>query len=473
MNFFPINGPPAAVEAEQAIVGAILADNRRYELVADSLRPEHFFDPGTARVFADAVRRIRDGQVGDIVTLRAAYEASGELDAVGGAQYLAGLLSAMAPPSALPSYAALIIDCWRRRQIIGSAEDAIARARAIDSDDDGAAIASATAGELLEVAESGASASAISIGDAAREVLRAAQAAHERGGRALGLPTGVAALDTLLGGLAPAQMVVLGARPGVGKTAVALSIALAAARAGIGVAIFSLEMASDELAERLLANIAGIPGTAIRDGRMDQRQWDLLVAAEGELDRLDIQVDDTPGLTMQRVLLRVRAMSRKRPVGLVIVDHLGLLAPPAGTEKSGPVVATEANSKSLKALAKELRLPVLALSQLNRALEGRDEKRPGLADLRWSGSIEQDADVVMFIHREEMHLRNRAPTRKPDEGVGKFEERVAAYDAALAAAAGRAELIVAKQRRGPTGIVAIRFDAATCRINDAEWGASQ
>ncbi len=467
---FPSKGLLANVQAEQMLVGAILANNRNYELVADTLGAEHFFDSGTSRVFADAVKRIQAGHVADVVTLRASYEASGELDEVGGADYLAALLAGMASPLLLQSYAAVILDCWRRRQIVSIAQDAIARAQTMMDEDPGATIASDAVGTLLELADGGTRAATISIGDAACAVLQAAEEAIHRGGRAMGLPTGINGLDVLLGGLAPAQMIVLGARPGVGKTAVALNIALAAARAGTGVAIFSLEMAADELAERLLANIASIPGTNIRDGRLSQRDFDDLVAAKRELGALPLEIDDTPALTMDRLRLRVRAMSRKRRIGLVIVDHLGLLAPPAGLEKAGPVVATEANSKALKALAKEMRVPVLALSQLSRALESREEKRPGLADLRWSGSIEQDADVVMFIHREEMHLRGRAPIRKPDESETRFAEKMAGYKAALGTAAGRGELIVAKQRRGPTGTVPIVFEAAICRIGDGREG---
>lgn len=464
------DGVPTAVAAEQAVIGAILANNRNYETIADQLRAEHFADPILARIFSDAARRIQAGQVADVVTLRGAYEADGALHEVGGPGYLAELLTALVSPLLLPSYAATIVDCWRRREIIVRAHEASVRAQHVSDEDPGAAIASSTASELLALAEGSATDRTIDIGAAADAALKASEDAARNGGRPRGVPTGIAGLDRLLGGLSAAQMLVIGARPGVGKTALALTIALAAARSGVGVAIFSLEMSAPELAERLLSSVAGIPGTMIRDGNLSQAQWDNLVAARQELAQLDIRIDDSMALQMEQVRLRTRALSRKRPIGLIVIDHLGLLASPPGMAKAGPAVWTEANSKAVKALAKELNIPVLALSQLNRDLEGREEKRPGLADLRWSGSIEQDADVVAFIHRDDVHLRNRTPTRKPDESHAKFAERRANYDAAVAATEGRAELIVAKQRRGPTGTVPLLFDAARCRITDDEAG---
>jgi replicative DNA helicase len=253
----------------------------------------------------------------------------------------------------------------------------------------------------------------------------------------------------------------------------ALNVALAAARAGIGVALFSLEMSADELGERLLANLTGITGTRIRDGRLAQGEWDRLVAARHDLDALPIHVDATGGLTVERIRLRVRALARKSPIALVVIDHLGLLAPQVGFERAGIVAATEANSKAAKITAKDLGVSVLALSQLNRALEGRDDKRPGLADLRWSGSIEQDADSVIFLHREEVHLLAREPSRRADETDAKHAVRIAAWRAAINEVAGRGELIVAKQRRGPTGTVPIRFDGALCRIEDAGGARGQ
>ncbi|GGJ22644.1 replicative DNA helicase [Neoroseomonas lacus] len=468
MSFCLPANPPVVIEAEQAVLGSILANNRNYELVADILRPEHFADPILARIFSDATRCIQSGQLADAITLRGTYEADGALHEVGGPSYLPQLISAMASPLSLQSYAEAIVDRWRRRQIMVQAQEAIARAQYVTSEDPAAAIASAVASEMLSLAETGTQERTTDIGTAADAALKAAEDASRNGGRAPGLPTGISSLDRLIGGLSASQMIVIGARPGVGKTALAISIALAAAQSGVGVLIFSLEMAAAELAERMLANIAGISGTLIRDGRLGQKQWDHLVAARNELHQLDIRIDDAVALTMEQVRLRARTMSRKRPIGLIVIDHIGLLAPPPGMAKAGPAVWTESNSKATKALAKELRIPVLALSQLNRGLEGREEKRPGLADLRWSGSIEQDADVVAFIHRDDIHLSNHAPSRKPDESEAKFAERQSSYAAALAASKGRAELIVAKQRRGPTGTLQLRFDAARCHIADAE-----
>ena len=410
---------------------------------------------------------MKAGQHADAVVLRNHYAAAGVLEEVGGASYLAELLTALMPSSTLRPYAEVIRDAWRRRRVIEIAQDASARARLQDDTDPADVIASGIAAELLALADGGTRDGAVTIGAAADAALRAANVGRERGGRKRGVPTGIEGLDALLGGLLPGQLVVLGARPAVGKSVLALNVALATARAGTGVAFFSLEMSADELGERLLANLTGIPATQIRDGRLTQEQWDRLVAARHDLNELPIHVDATASLTVERIRLRARALARKAPIGLVVIDHLGLLAPQAGFERTGIVAATEANSKAAKIAAKDLAVPVLALSQLNRALEGRDDKRPGLADLRWSGSIEQDADCVIFLHREEVHLIGREPSRRADETDAKHAGRIAAWQSAIDEVAGRGELIVAKQRRGPTGTVLIRFDGALCRIEAA------
>ena len=463
----PLAEPPANIQAEQHVIGTLLANPRNFELVADQLQPKHFADPILARIFGDIRRRVQSGQHADAVTLRNYYQASGVLDEVGGPGYLAELLSAMMPVSTLKPYGTAIVDTWRCRRLIEIAADASARAHLQDDADPADAIASATAAELLALADAGTRDGAVTIGAAAEAALQAADEARMNGGRRRGVATGVEGLDEMTGGFLPGQFVVLGARPAVGKTAVALNIALAAARAGVGTAIFSLEMGAAELAERLLANIAGIPGTRIRDGRLAQAEWDRLVAARQELESLPIHVDDTPALTVERIRLRARAIARKTPLRMAVIDHLGLCAPPVGFERGNIVAATEQNSKAMKAMAKELGVVVLALSQLNRALEGREDKRPGLADLRWSGSIEQDADMVIFLHREEVHLRGREPSRRADDSDQKHAERIAAWRAAVDAVAGRGELIIAKQRRGPTGVVPILFDGAHSRVTDA------
>lgn len=463
----PLAQPPANVEAEQYLLGTILADTRRFEVVADLLEPHHFFDPIHGRVFGDIAARVRAGKHVDAVTLRSFYTAAGVLEEVGGAGYLVELLSALMPASTLRPYAAIIVDAWQRREVLRLAKEAAGRAVLQDLDDPGGAIASSVAADLLALADTGTKGAAMSVGTAADAAIRAADAARRNDGCVRGVPTGLASLDRMLGGLLPGQLVVLGARPAVGKTATALCVALAAARAAFGVAFFSLEMSAAELAERLLANTTNIPGTAIRDGRLGQAEWDRLVGARHDLDALPIQVDDTPALTVERIRLRARAMSRRMPLGLVVVDHLGLLAPSSGTEKAGLVTITEQNSRALKVLAKELAVPVLALAQINRILESRDDKRPGLADLRWSGSIEQDADVVLFLHREEVHLLGREPGRRPEETDRRHEERAAHWRATVAAVAGKGELIIAKQRRGPTGALPILFDGALCRVEDA------
>lgn len=460
----PLTELPAEVEIEQALCGTLLANCRRYELVGDILTAQHFADPLTARIFEDIARHVRAGKHVDATSLRSTYQREGILDDVGGPAYLPKLITLLVPANTLVPYAKIIVDRWVRREVMRVAQEATARAASLNDDDPADAIASALATDLIAVAEGGERRGAINAADAAGDVLRAADEAARNGSRAPGILTGIAALDEVIGGLAPGSNTIVGARTGVGKTTLALVTALAAARSGVGTAIFSLEMPASDIAQCLLSAITEIPRPRIRAGRLDQPEWDALVAARDEMSNLDIRIDDTERLTIEQVRLRARSMSRKRPVGLILIDHISLLSPPAGMEKTNPTIWLEANSKAIKALAKELRVPVLVLTQLNRNLENREDKRPVVSDIRWSGSVEQDADAIVLIHRPEVHLADREPERRPDDTDERHHQRIAGWRAALDAVAGKAELIVAKNRAGPKGTVMVSFDASCGRI---------
>lgn len=452
--------------AEQGLLGAILARNDRLDRIPE-LRAEHFAFALHARIFRAIVDRFGRGHVADGITLAPTLEDDPDLPhGMTGRAYLAALLAAATHPANLPTYADTITDAWRRREAARIGLEMAARAGA--PEEEGIDIASDAAAELLALAEAGSSNAGVSISEAARQAMRAAEEAARNGGRPPGLSTGLAGLDRLTGGLSPGQMIVLGGRPGMGKTAAALNIVLAAGQVGAGCVFFSLEMGADELADRLLCRLANIPHDHLRDGRMNDAEAERLVAAERALSTLPIWIDATPGLTAEQIHLRARGYARKLrcPLGLVVIDHIGLMSAPRGMANAGLVAITEMNSKAIKRLAKELKVPVLAAAQLKRDLEHREDKRPTMADLRWSGSIEQDADVIVFLHREEAFRKGREPQRRSDESASAYAARLAEHRTMMAEIGGRGELIIVKQRRGATGTIPICFDGATYHVTD-------
>jgi replicative DNA helicase len=338
---------------------------------------------------------------------------------------------------------------------------------------------------LYKVAEEGGAEGKVkSFAEASRLAVEMAERALNNGGNLSGITTGLDVLNAKIGGLHKSDLIIVAGRPGMGKSSLATNMAVAAAKrllrdaedgieagkgAGAGVALFSLEMSADQLATRILAEQSGITSENLRMGRISQHEFRDLARAAAELETLPLYIDDTPGLTIAALRTRARRLKRQKNIGMVIVDYLQLLQ---GTGRNGSdnrVQEISEISRGLKQLAKELDVPVIGLSQLSRAVEQREDKRPQLADLRESGSIEQDADIVLFIYREDYYLKAsevEMPTPEEAAGnldrVGKYEEWKQKYDAV----AGRAELIVAKQRHGSTGIVRVRFEGRTTRFSD-------
>jgi replicative DNA helicase len=298
-----------------------------------------------------------------------------------------------------------------------------------------------------------------------------------------GLTTGLRDVDSKLGGLHPSDLVILAGRPGMGKTALATKIAFGAAKALLGearaedanaqaraqVALFSLEMSAEQLATRLLSEESRISGDRIRRGDIGQRDFDRFVQVSRDISALPIQIDDTPAITMSALRTRCRRLKRTRGLALVIVDYLQLMRPAAGTRPENRVLEISQITQGLKALAKEMEVPVLALSQLSRAVENREDKRPQLADLRESGSIEQDADCVMFVYRDEYYLEQRMPKEVAFDGNGdRFQTAMDEWQQKMAKAHNRADLIIAKQRHGPTGTVPLFFESEFTRFADLD-----
>jgi replicative DNA helicase len=308
--------------------------------------------------------------------------------------------------------------------------------------------------------------------DALKAAIDMAGAAYKRAGHLSGLATGLHDLDRLMGGLQPSDLVILAGRPGMGKTSLATNLAYNVAKAWRGeqqpdgtmktvdggiVGFFSLEMSSEQLATRIIAEQAGVPSSDIRRGSIHEDQFDRIVHAAQEMQRLPLYIDQTGGLSIHQLAARARRLKRQRGLDLLVVDYLQLLQGSSKRSSDSRVAEITEITTNMKALAKELHVPILALSQLSRQVESRDDKRPQLSDLRESGSIEQDADVVMFVFREEYYLKNR----KPKEGTEEFFK----WQAEMEQVAGRAEVIIGKQRHGPTGTIELQFDADVTRFS--------
>ncbi len=480
--------PPTNLQAEQALLGALLANNKAYERVSEFLIPEHFADPIHGRIFAAIARRVEQGQLADVVTLKAEFEHSGILDEVGGTTYLAQLVGAMVGIINAGEYGRAIYDAWMRRQLIDLGEIVVNNAFGAEPELDGVKQVEAAEQALFDLAAKGGSERGfVTFKDALVDALHTAERAFHRPGGVSGLSTGLRDLDRKTGGLHPSDLLILGGRPGMGKSALATKIAFGAARAILAearaedpnampkssVAIFSLEMSAEQLATRLLAEESRISGDRIRRGDIAQKDFDRFVQVSRELSVLPLHIDDTPAVTLSAMRTRCRRLARTKGLALIVVDYVQLMRPSVGTRPENRVQEISQITQGLKALAKELNIPVLALAQLSRAVESREDKRPQLADLRESGSIEQDADVVMFIYRDEYYLQQRAPKQMAFDNDEKFHAAVEKWQRDMEQVHNRAELIIEKQRHGPTGKIDLLFEGEFTRYADIDLHHTQ
>lgn len=475
--------PPANLEAEQALLGALLANNKAYERVSEFLAPEHFADPVHGRIFGAIQRRIENGQLADPVTLRAEFQHNGGLDEVGGTAYLGQLLSAMVGVINAGEYGRVIHDCWMRRQLIDVGETVVNRAFGAEPELDGREQLEAAEQQLFDLAkDNGTQGGFVTFERALASAVQQAAAAFSNPGGVSGLSSGLRDLDKRTGGLHKSDLVILAGRPAMGKTALATKIAFGAARAVMekakqadpnakprgGVAIFSLEMSADQLATRLLSENARISGDRIRRGDIEQRDFDKFLDVSRELQTLPLFIDDTPAITISALRTRCRRLQRTHGLDLVVVDYLQLMRPAAGTKPESRVLEISMITQGLKAIAKELSIPVIALSQLSRQVESREDKRPQLSDLRESGSIEQDADMVWFVYRDEYYLAQRQPKEMNFDNSEKFSVAVEKWQKDMEEAHNKAELIIAKQRHGPTGTIRLFFEGEFTRFGDLD-----
>ncbi len=473
--------PPANVEAEQALLGAILVNNAAFHRVSEFLLPAHFAEAVHGRIFAAVARLIERGQIANPVTLKNLFDQDGALAEIGGAAYLARLAASVVTIINAEDYGRTIHDLHLRRQLISIGEDVVNDAYSYDLDRAAPQQIEEAERRLFELATTGQYEGGFRPFHAAlTEAILMAETAFKRSGRTTGIATGFVDLDKLLGGLHPSDLIVLAGRPSMGKTALATNIGFTAARNyrpkpggegrvlaedGAVVGFFSLEMSSEQLATRILAEESGVPSSNIRKGEVSHEDFDRFVQASQTLAAKPFFIDDTPALTIAGLRTRARRLMRQHGLDLIVIDYLQLIR--GGGEGRGQenrVQEISEITRGLKTLAKELNVPVLALSQLSRAVEAREDKRPMLSDLRESGSIEQDADVVMFVYREEYYLSRGEPTRRPEESDDKYNERYDRWKERLEQVHGTAEIIVAKQRHGPIGKITLRFDHDTTRF---------
>ncbi|MDD2324612.1 MAG: replicative DNA helicase [Alphaproteobacteria bacterium] len=468
---------PHNIEAEQALLGAVLVNNNIFEKVGDLLEPDHFYDPVHQRIYEAINTLVQRGQIADPKTLRGLFQDDPALSHVGGAQYLADLASNVITVINAHDYAQLIHDLHLRRQLIGLGEDIVNDAYQQNLENPAPKQIERAEHCLFELAQTGEiDRGFIRLDKSLTYSLKMADEAFKRDSHVTGVTTGLRDLDRKLGGFQKSDLIILAGRPSMGKTALATNIAMNAAKAfaettgkeGSAVAFFSLEMSSEQLSTRLLGDYSSVPSDKIRRGEIKQEDFTKFVEASKLLSRAPLYIDDTPGLSVASLRTRARRLKRLVPtLGMVVIDYLQLLH---GSSKNGDNRVQEVSeiTRGLKGLAKELELPVVALSQLSRAVESREDKHPQLSDLRESGSIEQDADVVMFVYREEYYHARSEPTRRADEGEDKFNQRYQHWMERGEEVRNVAEVLIAKQRHGPIGTVPLHFDGQFTRFSNLE-----
>jgi replicative DNA helicase len=469
--------PPHNLEAEQVLLGTILVNNMAHERVGERLQPEDFYDPVHGRIYGAITTLINRGQIADPKTLRGLFENDPALANLGGAQYLVNLAASVITIINAEDYARLIHDLYLRRQLITLGEDVVIEAIKHDLDQPATLQIEKTEQRLFELAKTGElDRGFVRLERALVTSLKMAEEAHKRDSHVTGVTTGLRDLDRKLGGFQRSDLIILAGRPSMGKTALATNIAFNAARAyyetegkeGSAVAFFSLEMSNEQLATRLLGEQSGVPSDKIRRGEIKSEDFTRFIEASKVMSRAPLYIDDTPGLSVANLRTRARRLKRTAPnLGMIVIDYLQLLH---GTSRRDDNRVQEVSeiTRGLKALAKELDIPVVALSQLSRAVEMREDKKPQLADLRESGSIEQDADVVMFVYREEYYHSRSEPMRRADEGEDKFNTRHQRWMERGEEVRNVAEVLIAKQRHGPIGTVELHFDGPFTRFSNLE-----
>ncbi len=464
---------PHSIEAEQQILGAILTNNDIFDRVSAIIGPEHFYDQVHARIYEVARSRILKNALASPVTLKAFLEGDEGLQELGGPAYLVKLAGAAISAFAAKDYAQLIHDLAIRRELIQLGRNISDKAAQVDVESPPSEQIIEAESALYKMAEQGKSESGFqSFLRAVTDAVQSANAAYQRDGQLSGISTGLLDLDKKLGGLHPSDLLILAGRPSMGKTSLATNIAFNIAKAyrrgrkpdgsegtvnGGVVGFFSLEMSAEQLAARVLSEASEVPSEQIRRGDMTEQEFRRFVEAAKDLEACPLFIDDTAAIPINQLAARARRLKRTHGLDVLMVDYLQLVRP--ATAKDSRVNEVSEITQGLKAIAKELDIPVIALSQLSRQVENREDKRPQLSDLRESGSIEQDADVVMFVFREEYYKEREKP--------GEHElDKMATWQSEMERLHGKAEVIIGKQRHGPIGTVELSFEGRFTRFGN-------
>lgn len=474
---------PGNVEAEQALLGAILVNNDAFYRVSDFLKAEHFYEPLHRQIYATAAQQIRMAKVCNPVTIKTFLPAEEKLGDITVAQYLARLAAEAVTIINAEDYGRAIYDLATRRALIGIGEDMVNIAYDAPVEMGPQAQIEDAERRLFELAETGRYDGGFQpFNEAVRNAIEMATAAYQRDGHLSGVSTGLSSLDEKMGGLQASDLIILAGRPGMGKTSLATNIAFniaAAYRAeqqadgsmkavdGGVVGFYSLEMSAEQLATRIISEQTEIPSSKIRRGELTDTDFEQLVSCSNMVQSMPLYIDQTGGISIAQLAARARRLKRQRGLDVMIVDYVQLMTGSSAKASQNRVQEITEITTGLKALGKELNVPIIALSQLSRQVESRDDKRPQLSDLRESGSIEQDADVVLFVFREEYYVKNTEPRRSPEEIRDDIKtEEYLAWEEKMRKVEGTADVIIAKQRHGPTGTVQLGFQAQFTRFSD-------
>ncbi len=469
---------PNNIEAEQALLGAILVNNDAFYRVSDFLKSSHFYEPLHRKIFEVSAELIRMGKMANPVTIKTFLPADEKVGDMTVAHYLARLAAEAVTVINASDYGRAIYDLATRRALITVGEDMVNIAYDAPVDMSPSEQIEDAERRLFELAETGRYDGGFeSFTDAVKTAVDMANAAFMRDGHLSGIAPGLRDLDRRMGGLQPSDLVVLAGRPGMGKTSLATNIAFniasayepaqqadgsfKAANGGV-IGFFSLEMSSEQLATRIISEQTEIPSSKIRRGEITETDFEKLVACSQMMQKIPLYIDQTGGISIAQLAARARRLKRQRGLDVIVIDYIQLMQGTSARASQNRVQEITEITTGLKALAKELSVPIIALSQLSRQVESRDDKRPQLSDLRESGSIEQDADVVIFVYREEYYLKNREPKPGTDEYLK--------WEGEMNDARGKAEVIIAKQRHGPTGTVGLAFQGEFTRFSDLAEG---
>ncbi len=457
---------PHNIEAEQALLGALLANNKAFESISDYLKPNHFADAVHAKIYEVISKLILREHAADVIMLKRYFEQQGTLNDVGGYQYLIKLAESASPLTNPEFYAQYIYEQYLRRELIATGYEIINHAMKEDIE--------TTVNDQIEEAEKRLY-DLSDKGDAGRGFIDFTQAltyslgtiekAYQNEGKISGISTGLDDLDKSTGGLNDSDLIVLAGRPAMGKTALATNIAYNVAELMSrsqnidankrGVAFFSLEMSADQLATRILSSTAGISSQRMHNGNIDNGEYDRIAEVARSLEKMPLYIDDTPGLTINAIRNRARRLKRTKGLGLIVIDYIQLITGSSKRGEANRVQELSEISRGLKIMAKELEVPVIALSQLNRGVEQREDKRPVMSDLRESGSIEQDADIVLFVYRENYYIEHEKP-KETDKNY--TPEKLEKWEQKMRATKYLAQVIIGKHRHGPTSTVDLSWN---------------